>query len=316
MSEGAGRLDDMIRRNLGARIMEALRSPDIEEVQVNPDMSVHLIGRKARSLPPASLTPEAVEIFLRTAATQNGLTISPQNPVLATTLPADLGKCRLQGYLPPITPAPCFILRKPPGRVIELAEYVKQGALSDRGVSTIKQLIADRANIVVAGPTASGKTTLCNAVLSEVVRQFPSERIIVLEDTRELFLVHENHLRMQTTVEHTMRHLVKYSLRSTPKRIVVGEVRDEAARDLLDAWITGHPGGCSTVHGEDAQLALKRLAALAQEATPGINQSHMVAQAVQAVIFIRAHGQKRVVETIAEVKGIEQGVFILKDRPG
>lgn len=314
MNQWDARIDEMIRRHLGPIIMEALSDQTVEEVQVNPDMSVHIIGGSNLHIKDA-LEPFRVESFLHAVATLNHTSISRDSPVLATTLPAGLGKCRLQGYLPPLTEAPAFVLRKPPARVIELSEYVKQGALSKDGVQTIQKLIAQRANIMVAGPTASGKTTLCNAVLSEIVKQFPDERIIVLEDTRELHLVHDNVLRMQTTVEHSMRHLVKYSLRSTPKRIIVGEVRDEAARDLLDAWITGHPGGCGTVHGEDAQRALRRLAALAQEATPGMDQCLMVAQSVQAIIFIKAHGKKRVVETISAVNDFEEGQFLLQSLP-
>ena len=316
MSERHARIEDMIRRDLGISITDALADPDVEEVQVNPDMSIHVVyGSKGCIKLPLQANPANVETFLRAVATQSSMPISFANPVLATTLPESIGKCRLQGYLPPLTDAPSFILRKPPNRVIELDEYVEYGSMTSEGVQTICDLVSARANIMVAGPTASGKTTLCNAILSEVVRQFPHERIVVLEDTRELHIVHENQLRMQTTTEHTMRHLVKFSLRSTPKRIVIGEVRDEAARDLLDAWITGHPGGCGTVHGEDAQRALGRLAALAQEATPGIDQTLMVAQAVQAIVFIKRDGTKRTVSTIARVKGVNDGIFRLEDLP-
>lgn len=316
MSEWDIRIENMIRRHLGADILQALADRDIEEIQVNPDMSVHFVSAtKGATMSAAQLQPTGVESFLRAVATQSNTVINPEHPSLATTLPNSLGKCRVQGFLPPLTEAPAFILRKPPGRIIKLSEYVGQGTLSRKGMDTIQSLVTDRKNIVVAGPTASGKTTLCNAVLSEVVEQFPSERILVLEDTRELHLQHQNQLRLLTTAEHTMRHLVRYGLRSTPRRIVVGEVRDAAARDLLDAWITGHPGGCGTVHGEDAERALGRLAALAQEATPGIDQRIMVAEAVQAVIFIRGHGSRRTVSTISEVSGIRDGSFLLKQLP-
>jgi len=287
----------------------------VEEIQVNPDMRTYIIGASGDQVLPGIVSASNVETFLRAVATQTNTVINSDHPVLATTLPSELGKCRLQGFLPPLTEAPAFILRKPPSRIIELSEYVTQGALTEDGVETIKTLISLRANIMVAGPTGSGKTTLCNAVLSEISTQFPSERLLVLEDTRELHLVHENQLRLQTTVEHSMRALVKYSLRSTPKRIVIGEVRDEAARDLLDAWITGHPGGCGTVHGEDATRALDRLAALAQEATPGIDQRRMVSQAVQAIIFIAPHERRRVVKTISAVKGVNEQGFILAPLP-
>ena len=315
MSAWDEKLDSMIRRHLGVRIMDALDNPDIEEIQVNPDMCTHMIGVSGTETVPGIVSPSSVETFLRAVATQTNTVINADHPALATTLPARLGKCRVQGFLPPLTEAPAFILRKPPSRIIELSEYVSQKALTEAGVQTIRTLISERANLMVAGPTGSGKTTLCNAILSEISRQFPTERLLVLEDTRELHLIHENQLRLQTTLEHPMRALVKYSLRSTPKRIVIGEVRDEAARDLLDAWITGHPGGCGTVHGEDATRALDRLAALAQEATPGIDQRRMVAQAVQAIIFIAPQARRRVIQTISAVQGLEDHEFVLRPLP-
>ena len=316
MSELHTRIEAIIRKTLGQELVDALADSDVEEVQVNPDMSIHITRSSCGTIQSKTQAqPASVETFLRAVATQNKLSIAPSNPVLATTLPSALGKCRVQGFLPPITEAPSFILRKPPSRVIELDEYIAYGSLSSQGAETIRTLVSRRANIMVAGPTSSGKTTLCNAILNEVVHQFPSDRLVILEDTRELYIVHQNQLRMQTTPEHTMRHLVAYALRSTPDRIIVGEVRDHAARDLLDAWITGHPGGCGTVHGEDAQRALGRLASLAQEATPGIDQRPMVSDAVQAIVFIKREGQKRVVTTIATVDGLDDRHFILNDLP-
>lgn len=316
MIEYLERVYDLVRRNLGPEILQALSDPDIEEVQCNPDMSVHLISASQGELQSSSpLSQKNVETFLRALATLANTEIDHQHPDLATVLPSSFGKCRLQGFLPPLTPAPAFIIRKPPGRIIALAEYVTQRTLSAAGMQTIQRLVSDRTNIIVAGATASGKTTLCNAILAEISKQFPDERIIVLEDTPELHLEHRNQLRLATTQHHTMRHLVRLSLRSTPRRIIVGEVRDEAARDLLDAWVTGHPGGCGTVHGEDPERALERLAALAREATPGVDQRPMVAQSVQALIFIRGHGHRREVSAIMAVKGFRDNRFVLKELP-
>lgn len=311
------RVEGMIRRHLGPVILAALEDADVEEVQVNPDRSVHIItSSKGAYKLVENPTPISVESFLRAVAASSNTHINSSQPSLATVLPASLGKCRIQGFLPPLTEGPAFILRKPPSRIINLDEYVRQGSLSRQGIEVIRELVAKRKNIIVAGPTASGKTTLCNAILSEVEDQFPKERILVLEDTRELHLKHENQLRLVTTAEHTMRHLVRYSLRSTPRRIVVGEVRDGAARDLLDAWITGHPGACATVHGEDALRALGRLAALAQEATPGVDQRRMVAEAVHAVVFIHGHGIQRAVDAIAAVDGFDGEKYLLRSLLG
>jgi len=316
MSEYLERVHDMMHRHLGPEILNALRDPDIEEVQCNPDMRIHLISASRGEIESdASLTQQNVELFLRALAALAKTEIDYDHPDLSTVLPASMGACRVQGFLPPLTSAPSFILRKPPNRIIALPEYVASGALTEGGMQTIQNLVRDRANIIVAGATGSGKTTLCNAILDEICTQFPDERIIVLEDTPELHLEHRNQLRLQTATNHTMRHLVRLSLRATPRRIIVGEVRDEAARDLLDAWITGHPGGCGTVHGEDPERALERLADLAREATPGVDQRPMVAQSVQALIFIRGHGHQREVSAIVAVKGFKDGRFVLEELP-
>lgn len=316
MSEYDRRLDGIIRRHLGDTILEALKNPDIEEVQVNPDMVIHLVSATRGILvTDERLQTAGVETFLNTVATLNKMHIAPADPSLAAVLPSSLGNCRLQGFLPPITTGPAFVLRKPPGRLIPLAEYVHQGSLSEKGRQTLTDAIASRANIIIIGATGSGKTTLCNALLGEVVNRFPKERVLLLEDTREIHLEHSNCLRLQTTDTVSMRALVRYSLRSAPHRIIVGEVRDQAARDLLDAWITGHPGGCGTVHGEDVQRGLERLADLASEATPGVDQRRKVAQAIQVAVVIAGYGTQRKVRSIHRVKGHNVDEFILAPLP-
>ncbi|MFQ5569629.1 MAG: ATPase, T2SS/T4P/T4SS family [Rhodothermales bacterium] len=233
-------------------------------------------------------------------------------PSLQAVLPRSFGKCRLQGFIPPLSEGPSLIIRKPPGRIIPLDEYVEQGVLTKKGRNLVCQAVAEHKNIMVAGPTASGKTTLCNAIIAEIARQFPTERLLILEDTPELRCASNDHLRLRTTDQVTMRHLVKYSLRCTPNRIIIGEVRDGAAKDLLDAWITGHPGGCGTVHGEDPERALQRLLELAREGAGGVAQHRMVAQAVHYLILITGHGARRKVTDVVQVVGSDGSTFELK----
>ena len=302
MSEYARRLAELLRRHLGKHVLAALDEPGIEEVYVNPDMIVRTVNRESgRAETAARLRASDVEAFLRAVATYTGTEISAERPTLAAVLPREFGKCRLQGFLPPIAEGPSLIIRKPLGRGIALSEYVAQGALCRRGLGIIREIVRRRRNIIVAGPTASGKTTLCGAILAEMLRQFPGERLLILEDTPELWCEASDHLRLRTTDEVSMRRLVKYSLRATPNRIIIGEVRDGAAKDLLDAWITGHPGGCGTVHGEDAESALERLAELARQGARGVDQRAMVLRAVQYVILITGHGANRRVREIARV---------------
>ena len=315
-SEYARRLDSLLRQYLGETIIEALADPDVEEIYVNPDMAVRLVSYARGRLRADVVMREAdVTQFLRAGATVNDTEIGEARPSLAAVLPRSFGKCRLQGFIPPLSEGPSIIIRKPPSRVIPLDEYVGQGILTTKGKELICQAVAEHKNIMVAGPTASGKTTLCNAIIDEIARQFPTERLLILEDTPELRCVSSDHLRLRTTDTVTMRHLVKYSLRCTPNRIIIGEVRDGAAKDLLDAWITGHPGGCGTVHGEDCERALQRLAELAREGASGVAQHRMVAQSVQYLILIKGHGAHRKVTDIVRIVGYDGSAFEL-DRSG
>lgn len=312
-SEYARRLDSLLRQYLGEVIIEALSSPDIEEIYVNPDMVVRLVSySKGRLATDDTMREADVTQFLRAVATINDTEIGDGRPSLQAVLPRSFGKCRLQGFIPPLSEGPSIIIRKPPGRVIPLDEYVAQGILTTRGKELICQAVAEHKNIMVAGPTASGKTTLCNAIIDEIARQFPLERLLILEDTPELRCASNDHLRLRTTDTVTMRHLVKYSLRCTPNRIIIGEVRDGAAKDLLDAWITGHPGGCGTVHGEDCERALQRLSELAREGAGGVPQHQMVAQAVHYLILITGHGSHRKVADFVQIVGSDGSAFQLE----
>ena len=304
MNEYAQRLADLLRQHLGGTVLAALSDPDIEEVYVNPDMRVRTVSRSSgRRNTGAILGPLEVEAFLRAVATFTGTEVSHEKPCLAAALPQEFGKCRLQGFLPPLTEGPALVIRKPPVRVIQLEEYVDQEVLSPHGFDIILNIVEDRQNVIVAGPTASGKTTLCSAIIAVISRMFPLDRLLILEDTPELLCSAADHLRLRTTDTLTMRHLVRYSLRATPNRIIIGEVRDGAAKDLLDAWITGHPGGCGTVHGEDCDAAVMRLADLAREGAGGVDQMNMVQRAVQYVILIAGHGRFRRVRQMARLKG-------------
>ncbi len=313
VAEYTRRLHGLLRQYLGRAILEALADPDVEEIYVNPDMVIRLMSfRRGRLTTGATMREADVTQFLRAVATINGTEIGQARPSLQAVLPGSFGKCRLQGFLPPLSEGPSLIIRKPPTRVIPLDEYVAQGVLSERGKLILCRAIAEHKNIVVAGPTASGKTTLCNAIIAEIARQCPTERLLILEDTPELRCVSSDHLRLRTTETVTMRHLVKYSLRCTPSRILVGEVRDGAAKDLLDAWITGHPGGCGTVHGEDSERALERLADLAREGANGVAQHRLVARAVHYLILIAGYGAHRKVIDFVQIVGSDGSAFQLE----
>jgi type IV secretion system protein VirB11 len=312
MEESARHYRDSLCRALGPAVLEALANPDVTEIYVNPSGELYLDTRsQGRIAADAHLPPEQVLRFLNLVGSRLPTVLNAGRPQLQAELPGDgfLG-ARLQGFVPPLVAAPCFNLRKPPASVFSLDEYVSSGILAPRHRQALAAAVRHRRNILVAGGTASGKTTLVNAVLHEITTAFPRDRIVLLEDTVELQCAAPDHLALRTTDGVRLRDLVKAALRTSPDRIVVGEVRDEAALELLDAWETGHPGGVSTLHANDALAALHRLDRLAQRANVG-PQPHLVGDAIHLVVMIAGGSQRRRVTALTEVHGFDGSTYRL-----
>ena len=305
------RLNALIRQYLGAQVLQLLHDPVIEEVYINPDLLVRAITADGERIATSvSLLPRSAEAFLRAISSITSNCFDRDHPALAAAVSeTDLGKCRIQGFIPPLTSGPAFNIRKPCIHIPSLDDYVKACILTSSEYDVLLSAIASRQNILIAGPTGSGKTTLCNAVLKAIVNRFPEERLVILEDTSELIIPSTDALQLQVTSQIGMTELLKYTLRATPNRIIVGEVRDGSAKDLLDAWITGHPGGCATIHGEDAASALERLSNLAREGARGIDQQHLILRAVHVVVVITGFGRARRVQEIARVAGWKANKF-------
>ena len=167
--------------------------------------------------------------------------------------------------------------------------------------------VVERKDILVAGGTSSGKTTLANALLAEMAHL--DERVIIIEDTRELQCAASDVVALRTrtigaTGNVSMADLVRSTLRLRPDRIIVGEVRGKEALDMLKAWNTGHPGGIATVHANSAISALYRLEQLVQESVVTVPR-RLIAEAIDMIVFIAGRGLARRVETIARVAGVD-----------
>jgi P-type conjugative transfer ATPase TrbB len=214
------------------------------------------------------------------------LTVNEHNPIVEGGFPLD--GSRFEGTFPPIVgPGPSFSLRKKASRVFTLAEYLDAGSITAEVVTIIRAAVQQRKNIVVVGGTSSGKTTFVNAVIDAIADLTPSHRLIILEDTAELQSKNENTVFFHTSIlAHVdMRILAKVSMRYDPKRILVGEVRDAAALEMLKLWNTGHPGGVSTFHADSAEEALPRLEELVEEAGLGPKQK-LIGRAVDLVVYM------------------------------
>jgi len=309
---------DMMTRFLGPVIMRAFDDPDVTEVYTNPqDQRIWTIQRAGGRVDTGeSIDSSNVVAFLNTVATTLNTTMSAEAPSLQAELPLGrFRRARLQGLVPPVSPGPCFVIRKHAPNVIPLESYVEDGALTADDLEVLRHAVSRHWNILVAGGTRSGKTTLAGAVLGEITRQFPRERVVILEDTVELRCAADDHLALRTPEGGSLADLVKLTLRVSPDRIVVGEVRDHAALYMLDAWQTGHPGSVATLHATSPEGALLRLDLLCQRASVP-SQIPLIAEAVQLVVQMelraRAGGTRPTVAQLVHVSGLDaQGRFRL-----
>ncbi|QGN54101.1 P-type conjugative transfer ATPase TrbB [Novosphingobium sp. Gsoil 351] len=307
----------MLRTALGPAIEAAFADSAVIEIMVNPDGALRL-DRLGEGVVDTGvrLEPAQIERIIRLVAAHARSEVHAGAPIVSAELPAHgrgTGE-RFEGILPPVASAPCFAIRKPATRIHTLADYVADGIMTAHAAGVLAAAVRDRRNIVVAGGTSSGKTTLANALLGEMAGR--DERVILIEDTRELQSPAADTVALRARMgAATIAELVRSTLRLRPDRIVVGEVRGPEALDLLKAWNTGHPGGIATVHANSAAAVLTRLEQLVQEATLAVPRA-LIAEAVELVVFLAGRGAARRVETIAEVAGLDAaGAYRLRALP-
>ncbi|HEX8532928.1 MAG TPA: P-type conjugative transfer ATPase TrbB [Allosphingosinicella sp.] len=307
VDEAAERRRAMLRTAMGPAIADALADPLVVEVMVNPDGLIRLdrLG-EGRTETGRMLEPAQVEPIIRLVASQARHEVHAGSPIVSAELPArgdGLAGERFEGVLPPVAPGPCFSIRKPAARIYTLLDYVRDGVMSAEAARLLSLAASGRRNILIAGGTSSGKTTLANALLAEVAAL--GERVILIEDTRELQSAAPDTVALRTRPGVvTMADLVRSTLRLRPDRIIVGEVRGGEALDMLKAWNTGHPGGIATVHANSALSALYRLEQLIQEAVVTVPR-RLVAEAIDLVLFISGRGSARRLDTILSVAGLD-----------
>jgi type IV secretion system protein TrbB len=204
------------------------------------------------------------------------------------------------------------VIRKPAGRIYSLDDYVDDQILTPLQGRFLKHAVEKRRNILIAGGTSSGKTTLANALLAEVATR--DERVILIEDTRELQCAAGDTVALRAKAGAiTIRDLVRSTMRLRPDRIIVGEVRGGEALDLLKAWNTGHPGGIATIHANSPRAALYRLEQLIQEAVTTVPR-RLIANTADLLIFLAGRGLERRLQSIAEVWGLDQdGDYLVRE---
>lgn len=277
-----------------------LDESDVVELSLNPDGAVWIERFGSAPVVIGNLTATFSERFIRFCAARSGHCLSEDQPILSTRVPGTLH--RIEALLPPIVEAPSFSIRRHGAKVVPLCEFAGDA----RAEGIILAALAGRENIVVAGATSSGKTTLVNSCLSALAEIDPSSRLLVLEDTSELQPVSSNVLPMKSAGAVGLDRLLVSSLRLSPDRIVVGEVRTGAVlMTLLKCWNTGHPGGLTTVHADGALDVIDRFRMLASEVSVS-DQSRFIFRAIDKVIFVARDVGAPVIRQIVQIHSNEQ----------
>jgi len=287
-----------LARALGPALAEALADEAVVEVLINADGRLR-IDRVGHGIEASNiwLSASERETAIRLLAAEAHVTVTEDQPYLSATLPGS--GARVQAMIPPIVSAPTLAIRKRPSIIFTLDDYVRDGIATNAQAHAMRTALASRQNIVVAGGTGSGKTTLLNALLAEDA--FAQARVLILEDTAELQCAGADVVQLLTkrsAPSVTMRDLAQMTLRLRPDRIVVGEVRDAAALEVLKAWNTGHPGGLLTIHANSAADALLRLEDLCIEAGLTAPQ-RLIQSAVDAIVFMARTPAGRRIEDVA-----------------
>jgi type IV secretion system protein VirB11 len=292
----------MLRTALGTDVAAWLEDPAVVEVMLNPDGRLW-VDRLSAGLADTGerLSAADGERIVRLVAHHVGAEVHAAAPRVSAELPGT-GE-RFEGLLPPVVAAPCFAIRKPAVAVFTLAAYVAAGIMDQRAAEALREAVASRANVLVAGGTSTGKTTLTNALLAEVAKT--SDRVVLIEDTRELQCLTPNLVALRTKDGvASLSDLVRSSLRLRPDRIPIGEVRGAEALDLLKAWGTGHPGGIGTIHAGSAIGALRRLEQLIQEAVVTVPRA-LVAETINVIAVLAGRGSDRRLTELARVEGLD-----------
>jgi type IV secretion system protein TrbB len=300
------RLIRKLQDALGDRLCAALDDSNVVEIMLNPDGKIFIERLDLGLACFGEMSAAAAEMVIGTVAHALQSEVDTDQPIISGELP--IGGHRFEGLLPPVVARPAFTIRRRASRMIPLDAYLGSGAMSDAQAGIIRSAVASRLNIIISGGTGSGKTTLANAVIDEIVKAAPSDRLVILEDTAEIRCVAENAVLLHTSDAVDMPRLLKSTMRLRPDRIIVGEVRDGAALTLLKAWNTGHPGGVATIHSNTATSALRRLEQLTAEASQQ-PMSDVIGEAVDLIVSIERTPRGRRVRDVIHVERFISGQY-------
>ncbi len=260
-------------------------------------------------------TERSFQNFVERISREAGVLINHRDPFAN----GKVDSFRLHMVIPPITPYPVLTLRRHNQKVFKLQEMKQSGFINDKQYEYLQQMISEKSNFLVIGPTGSGKTTFLNALLGHMPQP---QRLVVIEDTDEI-QIHDplackllsREICPETLSVITMEDLVKQALRMRPDRIVIGEVRGKEAKDLLQALATGHSGSMGTMHAQSAKQALLRLEMLVQMGAPQWSL-HSIRQLIQMsvdhLVVLNEDRQNKGVQEICKITSHESFGLLLE----
>jgi pilus assembly protein CpaF len=312
---------DVLNETLGLGPLEPLLAdPAVNDILVNRFDSVWTDRHGKLELTDIRFNSEEhlIHVINRIVA-RVGRRVDESSPIVDARLPDG---SRVNAIIPPLAlDGPILSIRRFRAVPFEMEDLMRMGALSPQMAEYLALAVKARLNILIAGGTSAGKTTLLNVLSSNISNQ---ERIVTIEDTAELRLQQRHVLRLESRPANiegqgsvTQRELVKNALRMRPDRIVVGEVRGAEALDMLQAMNTGHEGSLTTVHANSPRDALSRLETLVLLAGIELSQRSIreqIAAAFDLIVQIkRLSDGRRTVVSVTEVTGVQEGVISLQE---
>jgi pilus assembly protein CpaF len=297
-----------------------LRDPDVSEIMVNGHDQIY-VERNGRLQPVgASFADEAhLRRTIEKIVARVGRRVDESSPMVDARLPDG---SRINAVVPPVAlDGSLLTIRKFGVEPLTMGHLIRFGTMTPQVADLLRLCVQGRLNIVISGGTGSGKTTTLN-VLSAFVPE--DERIVTIEDAAELQLRQEHVLRLESRPanlekrgEITIRDLVRNALRMRPDRIIIGEVRDAATLDMLQAMNTGHDGSITTIHSNSPRDTLSRMETMVMMANVELTQRAIREQMASAIDLIvhqtRLKDGSRRITHITEVQGTEGEVVVLQD---
>lgn len=303
---------DSVLRGALAPVATFLDDESVTEIAINGPSEVFIEQKGCLRRTEAQFdSGDKLLAALRVIAQYVGRPFDEMHPILEARMPDG---SRVEALLPPVAPdGPAVSVRRFSKERLSLSKLLQFGALTEDAVETLRVLIECKQNIVIAGGTGSGKTSMLNA-LSALIPD--GERVIVIEDARELQLQREHVVQLESRPPDargkgavTIRDLFKASLRMRPDRIVLGEIRGGEALDLIQAMTSGHGGCLATVHATypiDTLGRLETLALMGGVELPLVALRAQLASAVDIIVqTARMRDGRRRVTHISEVVGTD-----------